>query len=76
MIYNTPELSEEMIKSLSTQNYRDWPLMKRYPEYDECFVAFHPFLKIKNGHEEYIKFESYSRPNKFEIKNIVNHLVG
>ncbi|HRG33961.1 MAG: DUF2711 family protein [Saprospiraceae bacterium] len=68
MIYNTPELSEEMIKSLSTQNYRDWPLMKRYPGYDECFVAFHPFLKIKNGHEEYIKFESYSRPNKFEIQ--------
>lgn len=67
MIHNTPKLSEEVLQSLHSGKHRDLPILINYPGFNECFVALHPFLKIKTENNEHLNFESNKRPNKFEI---------
>jgi hypothetical protein len=68
MIYETPEISNDVKKYLDSDNYRDRPILKNYPNFPDCFVCFHPFLKIKEGHNDQIKFETGNWPNKSEIE--------
>lgn len=41
----------------------------RYPNFQECFLMFHPFLKIKEGHEQEILFKPNKWPSKKEIQD-------
>ncbi len=67
MILKTPKISNEIRKYLNSESYRDRPLKKNYPIFEECFILLHPFLKIKNGSENSIKFETGKWPNKNQI---------
>lgn len=67
MIIETPQQSEIILKNLVDGNYWDKPIMQNYPGFDVCFLAFHPFYKIKAGHENKIKFERGSWPNKRQV---------
>ena len=67
MIYNTPKLSEEVLQSLHSGKRRDLPILINFPGFNECFVALHPFLKIKTETNEHLNFKSNKRPDKFEI---------
>lgn len=62
MIHTTPQVSDA-----SSDDARSI-IMENYPGFEDCFVWLHPFLKIKEGHDELIKFESTHWPNKFEIE--------
>lgn len=68
MIYETPEISNEVKNYLNSDNYRDRPILKNYPNFQDCFVCFHPFLRIKPGHNDQIKFETENWPNKSTIE--------
>lgn len=69
MIYETPKISNDVRKYLDSDNYRDRPILKNYPSFQDCFVCFHPFLKIKDDHKDHIKFETGNWPNKSLIEN-------
>lgn len=58
MVLETPSLSNEIKKNLNSKNCRDRPIKTNYPGFEACFVMFHPFLKIKEGHEFKIHFEA------------------
>lgn len=68
MIFSTPIQSDglfELIKG--SDNPRDWPIRKHYPGFETTFLMFHPFLRIKKGHENLINFETGNWPLKNEI---------
>lgn len=68
MIYETPEISNEVKKYLDSDNYFGRPILKNYPNFQDCFVCFHPFLQIKEGNNDYIKFVTGNWPNKTAIE--------
>ena len=68
MIYETPEISDDVKKYLDSDNYRDRPILSNYSEFQDYFVCLHPFLRIKEGHYDQIKFETGNWPNKLEIE--------
>jgi|GEM_PF-1926615 hypothetical protein len=71
MIFETPIQSEGLCKLIKgSDNPRDWPIRKHYPGFESTFLMFHPFLRIKEGHEELIKFETDNWPEK---KDILEH---
>lgn len=59
MIYETPIQTKglfELVKD--SDNPRDFPIKKNYPQFDSIFMMFHPFLQIKNGHKNLIEFKT------------------
>lgn len=68
MIFETPIQSEGLYKLIEgADNPRDWPIRKHYPGFESTFLLFHPFLRIKKGHGDLIKFETGNWPDKKEI---------
>ena len=65
-IVETPTQSEEVLKFIDSKNPWDWPIMKRYPGYEKCFLAFHPFLIVSEGGQN-IKIPYQRFPKKKEI---------
>lgn len=45
----------------------DRPILFNYPDYECCFIALNPFLKIKAGHNKDIKFIKGKWPDKNSI---------
>jgi hypothetical protein len=71
MIIETPKQSDIVLKYLDSENKLDWPITKRYPGYEKCFLAFHPFLITKNDGDDIISMKSY--PNKPDKKEIIKN---
>ncbi|MBK9288089.1 MAG: DUF2711 family protein [Flavobacteriales bacterium] len=46
------------------------PIIREYPGYEACYLAFHPFLKIKEASKSKIQFEFGRWPEK---RSIVEH---
>src|SRR2546430_1609673 len=67
MIFETPQQSGEVLKNLYSKNYRDKPIIENFPGFEECFLAFHPFLIIKEGHAAQIHFQTGNWPSKQQI---------
>jgi hypothetical protein len=68
MIFNTPIQSKGLFELVrGSDNPRDWPIRKHYPGFETTFLMFHPFLRIKKGHEDLINFETGNWPLKNEI---------
>lgn len=71
MIFETPIQSEGLYKLIKgSDNPRDWPIRKHYPGFELTFLMFHPFLRIKEGHKNLIKFGTGNWPDK---KDILEH---
>lgn len=69
MIYKTPEISDDIKKYLQAGNYQSTSVLNFYSDFQDCFVCLHPFLKIKEGYAERIKFETGHWPDKVEIES-------
>ncbi len=69
MVIKEPEIPKEILKEINPndKNWRNRPLKANFKNYDECFLMFHPFLVIKEGHEGSIKFETGNWATKREI---------
>ena len=67
MVIATPTPSQIVLDHIDSDKYRDRPILAKYPGYEVCFLAFHPFLKIKSGHHDSIEFVPDKWPNKKEI---------
>ncbi len=67
MIFETPQQSEEVLRGLHSNNYLDRPIKERFTGFESCFLAFHPFLLIKDGHEAQIHFQTGKWPSKTQI---------
>lgn len=68
MIFETPIQSEGLFELVKGSDHPcDWPIRKHYPGFESTFLMFHPFLRIKNGHDKLIKFETGKWPKKHEI---------
>lgn len=76
MIFETPIQTKGLFELVEdSDNPRDWPIKKNYPQFDCIFILFHPFLQIKNGHENSIDFKTGDWPDKrkmIEHCDIVN----
>ena len=73
MVLETPKQSDIVLKYLSSENSMDWPILKRYPGYDCCFLAFHPFLIVKeDGEKTIIPYRHF--PSKSAIVKNYNRL--
>ena len=70
MILETPKQSFNSFENIESANYRDKAILSNYKEFESCFLAFHPFLRIKKGHYNLIKFIPGKWPNK---KSIIEH---
>jgi len=68
MIFETPIQSKGLFELVKGSDHpRDWPIRKKYPGFETTFLIFHPFLRIKKGHENLINFETGNWPEKNEI---------
>ena len=72
MVIKEPEIPEEILKEVNPndENWRNRPLKLNFKNYDECFLMFHPFLVIKENHDNEIKFETGNWASK---KDIIEH---
>ncbi len=73
IVIETPRQSETVLKYLSSENSMDWPILKRYPGFECCFLAFHPFLIVKEGGKN-VKIPYQPFPKKDEITKNYNRL--
>jgi hypothetical protein len=65
-IFETPAQSQIVLESLDSNYILDKPILKRYPGYEKCFLAFHPFLIVTKGGQN-IKIPYKPFPKKSEI---------
>jgi len=72
MILETPQQSFNVLDFMTSTNYRDRPVLTNYPEFECCFLALHPFMTIKPGHEDKIKFVPLQWPDKQAIEQHCN----